>query len=198
MRYVSSAILALVLTSSAIASPITYTVNRSVGTTSVAGTFTTDGNLGVLNAADFLSYFITLVSPTEGTVNISSANPATVLTLTGSALTATASSLSFNFGSSTDSIFDIRTSSQSFNRLNFGIYNLNASALFSAGNSERTFVYSSTVADEYDPQVVFRSSNVIFANVAANGVVPEPATVALVMIGSLAALAGRRYRRRGK
>src|SRR5947209_908359 len=54
------------------ATPITYTFNQTFGSGSVTGSLTTDGTLGVLNAADLLDWTLTLNDGTNTTVLLTS------------------------------------------------------------------------------------------------------------------------------
>jgi hypothetical protein len=80
------------------ASPITYTVNRTIGAGSVAGTIKTDGTVGVLTAANVTDWNLTLNdgSSTFILTGPASGNNSHVF-ITGSDVTATAGALSFNF-----------------------------------------------------------------------------------------------------
>jgi hypothetical protein len=52
------------LAGSAEATPITYNVADSIGSVSITGTLTTDGNIGLLTAADFLGFSLTVSNGT--------------------------------------------------------------------------------------------------------------------------------------
>lgn len=76
---------------------ITYNVNRTIGAGTVTGTITTDGATGVLATGDIVTWNLTLF---DGTLTFSLTGPAvanSVVQVAGSDLTATASTLSFNF-----------------------------------------------------------------------------------------------------
>jgi hypothetical protein len=55
--------LALMLSSQALAGPIVYTVNQSVGAGSVTGTITTDGTIGNLDVSNFVAWNLLLSIP---------------------------------------------------------------------------------------------------------------------------------------
>jgi hypothetical protein len=80
------------------ASPITYSVNRTIGAGSVTGTIQTDGSLGVLAAANITDWNLTLFDGTSTFVltGPASGNNSHVFS-SGSDITATASNLFFNF-----------------------------------------------------------------------------------------------------
>jgi hypothetical protein len=76
----------------------TFATNGVLQTNSVIGTITTDGTIGVLSAADIVSYNLNLIdtlTPANDTT-LTGAN-STNVNLIGNALTATASGLFFNF-----------------------------------------------------------------------------------------------------
>ena len=80
------------------ASPITYSVNRTIAAGSVTGTIQTDGTIGVLSAANVIDWNLTL---NDGTSTFVLTGPASGnnshVFITGSDVTATAAGLSFNF-----------------------------------------------------------------------------------------------------
>ena len=89
-----SLLLALLLPMGAMADPI-YDINRTIGPGSVVGTMTTDGTIGVLSAANFTAWNLTLYDGTDSFV-LSQANSR--LRIFGDGLSATASDLLFDFG----------------------------------------------------------------------------------------------------
>jgi hypothetical protein len=82
----------------AAASPIAYSVNRTIAAGSVTGTIQTDGTVGVLAAANVLDWNLTLNDGTNTFVltGPASGNNSHVF-ISGSDVTATAANLSFNF-----------------------------------------------------------------------------------------------------
>ena len=76
------------------AGPITYHVNQTIGGGSVVGTIQTDGAIGVLGSADITAWNLDLNGP-GATFNITNAN--SVMFMTGSDVTATATDLFFDF-----------------------------------------------------------------------------------------------------
>src|SRR5580692_8797526 len=79
------------------------------------GTITTDGNTGVLSAADITSVNMTISGGSAGTTTFSS----TGANVTGTALTATATSLLFNFSNAVGASFSIGDSAVPFIYLYF-------------------------------------------------------------------------------
>ena len=77
------------------AAATTYNISESAFSLSVLGTITTDGDTGVLSAADITSWSLTVSG--DGTP-ITLNNADFTLTLLGNDLSATATTLSFNFG----------------------------------------------------------------------------------------------------
>jgi hypothetical protein len=88
----------LLLVGVANAAPVTYNVNRTIAAGSVKGTIQTDGTVGVLTAANVIDWNLTLNDGTNTFVltGPASGNNSHVF-ITGSDVTATAASLSFNF-----------------------------------------------------------------------------------------------------
>ncbi len=76
------------------AAATTYNISESAFSLSVLGTITTDGDTGVLSAADITSWSLTVSG--DGTP-ITLNNADSTLTLVGNDLSATATTLSFNF-----------------------------------------------------------------------------------------------------
>src|SRR5947209_4642038 len=76
------------------ASPITYSVNRTVGTGTVTGFIQTDGTLGVLAPANFLNWTLNLVVGVD-TFTLTGAN--STVYIQGVDTTATATQILFNF-----------------------------------------------------------------------------------------------------
>lgn len=80
---------------------VTYTVDRSVGTGRVTGTITTNGNIGVLTAADIVDWNLALDANGDGTTVPVPGRPIGVMTLQGTALSATATGLFWDFSTPT-------------------------------------------------------------------------------------------------
>lgn len=78
----------------AAASPITYTLDQTVGSGSVTGTITTDGTLGTLTASNISAWDLNLAGP-GASLNLTNSNSA--LEFVGADLSATATDLFFNF-----------------------------------------------------------------------------------------------------
>jgi PEP-CTERM motif len=99
----------LLATAEAWATVYTLTLPPDPGINFVTGTITTDGATGTLLAADITSWNINQSADTvHFQANLNPAN--SVVTLTGSALTATATQLFFNFGGSTNSLLEFAPS----------------------------------------------------------------------------------------
>jgi hypothetical protein len=82
------------------ASPITYSVNQTVGAGSVTGFIETDGTIGTLSAGNILNWNLVLNDGSAPAFDLlgplSGSN--SVVGIAGSDLSATATELSFNFG----------------------------------------------------------------------------------------------------
>jgi hypothetical protein len=89
----------LLAPAAASAQNITYSVNRTIGNGTVVGSLVTDGTIGLLNGANILNWSVTLTSPNllaPGGVEVISGVGAGVSAT--SALTASATELTFDFG----------------------------------------------------------------------------------------------------
>jgi hypothetical protein len=83
------------------AGDVTYQVLQGplgIDGATVTGTVETDGTIGTLAAADFLNFNLVTTDGLGNSFDLANAN--SVLTLNGSATSATASALQFNFGTS--------------------------------------------------------------------------------------------------
>jgi hypothetical protein len=100
MKFVSACLLAacVALPARVEASPITYTAARAVGTGSVNLSITTDGTIGILGSANIVDWLITV---TEGFASFTIQGPLSGnnsgLLMSGTALSASATDLFFNF-----------------------------------------------------------------------------------------------------
>lgn len=83
----------------AMAAPITYNVDLNIGAGSVVGNIVTDGMLGALSSSNIIGFNLTL-NGVGASTNIFS--PSAVAVVVGADLTATSSSLSFNFSGTDD------------------------------------------------------------------------------------------------
>lgn len=166
------------------ASPITYTVDQTIGLGSVTGTITTDGTTGVLGAGNITTWNLEL-NGVGASLNLTNLNSGVFLN--GTDVTATAGDLFFNFGAADDGYFLFEV-------------------LFAAGSQYycdaatlQDFVCApgASVAPQsiFDPsaQIVPQTGNQIIG-VAGSTSVPEPATLALLGLG----LAGLGVARRRK
>jgi hypothetical protein len=107
----SLAALAFVISSPA--SAITYNVLSQGGGILLSGTITTDGHLGVLPVTDITGWQIIQTGTSGSGLPTSIDNTNSTVSLAGGALSATSTSLLFNFTSSSSSILSF-TSTQTF------------------------------------------------------------------------------------
>jgi hypothetical protein len=107
------AALAILISSAASASTITYAILSQGAGISLAGTITTDGHIGTLSVGDITAWQITATGVSGTGLMTSIDNTDSTVSLTGSALSASLTSLSLNFSSSIATILSF-TSTQTF------------------------------------------------------------------------------------
>jgi hypothetical protein len=168
---------------SAAANATTYVGSRTIGTGSVDLSITTDNTIGTLTAANILTYTIRLVN-LDSTFTLTQANSAKLLT--GTALTATATDLSFNFAQVGQFVFQAPSlgSSATF----YCAQGVSSTCFDNLGAGEAV----EANADYIFPRVA-RSGNQVLASASA---VPEPASWAMMILGMGAV--GGALRRRSK
>jgi hypothetical protein len=100
VRFVLPIALVFIMLPTIVRADIQYNVNLSIGTGTVTGTITTDGNTGTLGLSDFTDWNLTIKDGvvTANLTGPSSGNNSTV-SLNGSAVSATASNILFDFSS---------------------------------------------------------------------------------------------------
>jgi hypothetical protein len=162
------ALLSMVAPLAANAMSITYDVDRMVGDGSVVGTITTDGTLGVLTSGNITDWVITLSAPNlrGGSPDVIDFATQTQTNLGGTATTATATQLLFDFTLSGTNFFLLVGGSGNFWCLEtanctgdgFGEH---------MGRNSLEFIFSAQ-------SETFTPGNLVFAEAAA---VPVPAAV---------------------
>jgi len=184
--------LSMLFVSQSYAGFITYNVNRDVGLSSVIGTITTDGTIGVLDDDNIKSFSLTLMDSTYtqlitenngGTHFVSSGNVFPGPTV-GSPLTATATQLVFDFLST--------------GFIHFQLKPVDTGTPFwcLAGVNSTSHCVGATGAESIKvskaPPVSYTSQNKSQGVVVAN--VPEPSIIALFGLGLLGLGFARRRR----
>jgi hypothetical protein len=178
----------LSLPQAANAGAIQYTVNQTIGSGSVTGAITTDGTIGTLAAADVISWNLFLNDGTNTGVQASGANAALVV-VEGSPLTATLTTLTYDYSSvsggdfyftDTNTPYDgelcYTSRSNCWGPTGVGLYNV-------GGDGQS--VYAALTGSQ------------IIASDGRSVPVPEPATFALFGAG-LVSLSALRRRRKAK
>jgi hypothetical protein len=169
-------------TYTALASPIVYTVSDTVGAGTVTGTITTDGNLGTLATADITNWNLVLQNGFGTILDLTGPSvvaPIEGVEVVGNDLTATATTLSFNF-SATDGGFFVIQQNGLFNGGTYFCDGAIGQANCTAGGESD---YPG-VLDSNNQQFAARSGTLAIgsANVSA---VPEPSAVILLSTGML-------------
>lgn len=165
----------------ATAAPITYNVNQTIGLGSVVGTIQTNGTIGDLSQSDILGFMLTVTGP-GASVQLSEID--SIVREDGNNLSATASDLLFDFSGAPGLLL--------FQKDQFGTgmkYFCNASV------TGTCFQGASAIPESFNSisaQVEARAGRQIIASV---GMVPEPGTWAMMLLGFGMISAGMRYRR---
>jgi hypothetical protein len=161
-----------------------FTVNRIVGSATVTGTITTNGNLGVLATGDITDWDLLLAA---GGSNFTLLGPLSgsnsAVSVTGSALSATSTDLLFDFSAVGYALFQnpYTGSSQNWWCLEGPS---SACTYYGAGESVQVGYYQQGPHDEQ----AYRTSQVIGTSTE----VPEPFTLSLFGTGIVGAAALRR------
>lgn len=163
------------------AAPITYNIDQIVGVGSVVGTIETDGATGVLSTSDITSWNL-MLNGDGASFALSPAN--SVVQVVGNDLTATPTTLSFNFSGSDDG------------------YLLFQDGLFSgmhytcdATEADTCFQGASVIPEAFDSpsaQNVPESGVQVLATAAS---VPEPTSIAVLGLGLVGLVGFRRHLR---
>lgn len=160
------------------ASNITYNVSRTIGTGSVTGFIETDGTVGVLGLSNFVDWSLTLFAPTSSPTTYSlfgplSGNNSSVY-MAGSDTTASATQLLFNFSGSDNGYLLFQYGVGIHDGLHY-YCDATFSGICLQGETDAPQYYTSG-------QTTTPSGNVVIGTA-----VPEPASLALLGSGIVAA-----------
>jgi PEP-CTERM motif len=176
---------ALALSDAAGAAPTTYQVDRTIGSGSVVGSITTDGQIGTLAHNDVLSWTFTLTDPNlaGGSPDTISSTNALQSVVGGADLLASGTQITFNFDS-TDAGGAIFQGSD----LNAWCFTNRGASCVGGAQAEVLGFTTTGSGFERVPQ----TGTQVIAHVAT---VPEPATLGLLALGLSAAGFARRKRK---
>ena len=169
------ALFAAALLTAVPASAITYVGNRTVGASNVSLSITTDGTLGVLSQANIIDWTVTVSDALNSGTFIP--GPGNRFTLLGSAVSASATELGFDFGSANGVMVFGNTENGAPGKY----YCIDA-----VGGKCGIAFLGGEYADPFSDSTNFYSKagggRIVLANVADTGV-PEPSSWALLIAG---------------
>ena len=174
------------------ASPLTYTLDSvfiGASGASATGFIETDGTIGVLGATNILGWDIVISqSFFANSFEFKGVGNGDLLSLGGSALTATPDALFFDFGIR-GALFELSNSLP-----HPSVFCLDGSngACFPDGNAAHTFLRDSSTGNSFEVNIFPANSDTLIANLSA---VPEPSTWAMLLLG-FAGIGAMTYRRR--
>lgn len=188
--------IALFACASVASANITYNVNRTIGGGSVSGFIVTNGALGTLSDANLVDWQLTVSAPNlQGGPNsfIQMSNPGNNflgVSISGTAVSATASDLYFNFGVGNDSFLVFYSLNNAATAISY--WCLTAGPISCNGETPPSENIGFDANGQSNAASEFRgqAGNVSIASVSA---VPEPETYAMMLAGlGLLGFAARR------
>ena len=201
----AAALAAFALAAATAADATTYLGTRAIGAGSANLSITTDGTLGVVTASNILDWTIVL-NGVSGSATLNgplSGNNSTLYftnsfgTTTPTALTATATDLSFDYANyppgvnnSAEYLLFVRFFTSGYNYL---CIQQNSCANFIGGNDSVRIQHNANFAESYSSAIL--TGVQVIASVPS-GAVPEPASWALMIVGFGLAGSALRTRRR--
>ena len=175
----------------------TYVSTRNVGDATAQLSITTDDTIGVLAKGNILDWTITLTRGARTTTLFGPGDDNSIVDISGNALTASATQLSFDFGGADNSyVLFMNTDGSDISTFR-SLWTIQTSGSFTSFRDPKEVIRFAFLPDG-DPYITeaARSGVVAFASVVGAGPVPEPATWAMMIAGfGLAGAATRRARR---
>jgi hypothetical protein len=174
-------LLLIFLASFALQAATIYQVNRNLGGVTVLGTITTDGTIGTISQANITAWDLTLSSSLFATqAQLSNVLPNNVLTITGTAVSATATQLRFNYGAAAGTELRFR------NTIADNFWNLETFNSILSGPAEGYQLQIPSIGGSTNGFSGQAPIVAAFATAAAPTAIPEPSTLGLIALsGSL-------------
>lgn len=175
----------------------TYVSTRAVGDATAQLSITTDDTIGVIKKANILDWTITLTRGARTTTLFGPGDDNSRVDISGSALVASATHLSFDFGGPDNSYVMFMNTDGSDISTFRSLWTIQTSGSFTSFRDPKEVVRFAFLPDG-NPLITeaAQAGRTVIASVDGAGAVPEPATWAMMIAGfGLAGVATRRAKR---